>query len=51
MPTPDSDTAEVVFDQPVSAVTPGQAAVIYTADGPDWQVAGGGWITEAMKHK
>ncbi|HPY76697.1 MAG TPA: tRNA 2-thiouridine(34) synthase MnmA [Anaerohalosphaeraceae bacterium] len=42
-------TAEVIFDQPVSAITPGQAAVLYLADGQDWQVAGGGWIVEAIK--
>ena len=32
--------AEVVFDQPQRAVTPGQAAVFYSGD----LVAGGGWI-------
>ena len=42
-------TAEVIFDQPVSAITPGQAAVLYLADGQDWQVAAGGWIAEAIK--
>ena len=33
---------EVLFDQPVSAVTPGQAAVVY--DGQ--RLVGGGWITD-----
>lgn len=33
-------TFEVIFGQPVSAVTPGQAAVVY--DGP--VLLGGGWI-------
>lgn len=32
--------AEVRFDQPVRAVTPGQAAVFYSGD----EVVGGGWI-------
>jgi tRNA-specific 2-thiouridylase len=34
------EEAEVRFDQPVRAVTPGQAAVFYEGD----EVAGGGWI-------
>ncbi len=37
------DTLEAQFDQPLSAVTPGQAIVCY--DGP--RVMGGGWIDEA----
>lgn len=48
LPAPDSDTAEIRFEKPVSAITPGQAAVMYLADPPRWQVAGGGWITEAL---
>jgi tRNA-specific 2-thiouridylase len=32
--------AEVVFDMPQQAVTPGQAAVWYDGD----EVVGGGWI-------
>lgn len=51
VPGPDPETAEVIFDQPVSAITPGQAAVLYLEDGPDRQVAGGGWITESSKNK
>ncbi len=35
------------FDQPVRAVAPGQAAVLYAADEPD-RVLGGGWIREAL---
>ena len=35
-----SGRAEVVFDQPQAAVTPGQAAVFYDGD----VVVGGGWI-------
>jgi tRNA-specific 2-thiouridylase len=34
------DEVEVVFDEPVRAVTPGQAAVFYGGD----EVIGGGWI-------
>jgi tRNA-specific 2-thiouridylase len=37
----EDDTARVEFGQPVSAVTPGQAAVFYDDDG---LVLGGGWI-------
>jgi tRNA-specific 2-thiouridylase len=36
----DSDRAEVTFDQPQIAVTPGQAVVFYDGD----VVVGGGWI-------
>jgi tRNA-specific 2-thiouridylase len=38
------DGAELRFDEPVEAVTPGQAAVFY--DGA--RVLGGGWIEEAL---
>ena len=36
----DDRRAEVVFDEPQIAITPGQAVVFYDAD----VVAGGGWI-------
>jgi tRNA-specific 2-thiouridylase len=39
------DRFEVIFDAPVSAVTPGQAAVLYDGD----KVLGGGWIDAAVK--
>jgi len=35
-----ADDVEVRFDEPVRAVTPGQAAVFYLED----EVVGGGWI-------
>ncbi|HOK65530.1 MAG TPA: tRNA 2-thiouridine(34) synthase MnmA [Anaerohalosphaeraceae bacterium] len=44
-----AQTAEVVFDEPVSAVTPGQAAVFYQTAEPALQVAGGGWIAQAIR--
>ncbi len=36
----DDGRAEILFDAPQSAVTPGQAAVFYDGD----EVLGGGWI-------
>ncbi len=35
---------EALFDEPVMAVTPGQAAVCYTRDHRGWRMLGGGWI-------
>jgi tRNA-specific 2-thiouridylase len=40
----DRSTAEVIFDEPQGAVTPGQAVVFYDGD----VVLGGGWIDEAL---
>ena len=39
------DALEVAFDQPVTAITPGQAVVVYDGD----RVMGGGWIDAAQK--
>jgi len=39
------DTVEIHFKNPVSAITPGQAAVMYIQNDAGLQVAGGGWIT------
>jgi len=43
-PGADGAAAELRFDAPVEAVTPGQAAVFYDGD----EVLGGGWIEEAI---
>ena len=42
----EDDAVRVEFDEPQSAVTPGQAAVFYRKDGV---VLGGGWIREAVR--
>ncbi|MEM1445571.1 MAG: tRNA 2-thiouridine(34) synthase MnmA [Planctomycetota bacterium] len=42
--TVDGDRLEAAFDEPVEAVTPGQAVVIYDGD----RVMGGGWIDRAV---
>ena len=36
---------EVIFDEPVSAIAPGQAAVFYEGD----DVVGGGWILKSYR--
>jgi tRNA-specific 2-thiouridylase len=41
----------ILFDQPLSAITPGQAAVVYLERPDGLQVAGGGWIREAIKER
>lgn len=42
---PQADGCTVRFDDPIAAVTPGQAAVFYRGD----QVLGGGWIERALR--
>ena len=44
--TPRGAEADVQFEVPVRAVTPGQAAVFYVDD----EVIGGGWIAAAQQH-
>jgi tRNA-uridine 2-sulfurtransferase len=41
----DDQTCEVRFNEPVAAVTPGQAAVFYRGE----QLIGGGWIERALR--
>jgi tRNA-specific 2-thiouridylase len=43
----DEQACEIRFAQPVSAVTPGQAAVFYRGE----QVVGGGWIERAIRER
>jgi tRNA U34 2-thiouridine synthase MnmA/TrmU len=47
----ENNSVEIRFSQPVSAITPGQAAVMYLATDKGMQVAGGGWIEKAMMEK
>jgi tRNA-specific 2-thiouridylase len=39
------DKIRIDFDEPVTGVAPGQAAVFYEGD----DVIGGGWITKSIK--
>ena len=43
----DARSAMVRFEEPQSAVTPGQGAVFYRGD----EVVGGGWIEDSMAHR
>jgi tRNA-specific 2-thiouridylase len=43
----DEQACEILFMQPVAAVTPGQAAVFYRGE----QVVGGGWIERAIREE
>lgn len=45
--SPEKDIVTVDFDEPISAVTPGQLAVFYIQEGIYSRVAGGGWIESA----
>ena len=44
-PRTGNDQVEVLFEQGVSAIAPGQAAVFYEGD----DVVGGGWITKSFR--
>jgi tRNA-specific 2-thiouridylase len=41
---PEGDDITVEFEEAVSAITPGQAAVFYIPENDLWRVAGGAWI-------
>ena len=41
----DSDTIEVLFDEPQDAITPGQGAVVYEGI----RILGGGWIEKVLR--
>ena len=45
--SPEKDSVAVEFDEPISAVTPGQLAVFYIQEGLYNRVVGGGWIDNA----
>jgi tRNA-specific 2-thiouridylase len=46
---PQGDTVKVTFDQPLRAITPGQAVVFYVDSPYGAKVAGGAWIDEAIE--
>jgi len=41
---PEGSSVGIEFDEPVSAITPGQLAVFYVRKEAGMQVAGAGWI-------
>lgn len=45
----DKTRIKIEFKDPISAVTPGQASVMYIQEQDDWKVAGGGWICRSFK--
>lgn len=45
---PQTDTVTVEFDEPISAITPGQLAVFYIKDDFGQKVAGSAWIENAV---
>lgn len=47
MVTPEKDGVNVEFDEPNSAITPGQLTVFYVQEGQNNRVVGGGWIESA----
>ncbi|MCE5186133.1 MAG: tRNA 2-thiouridine(34) synthase MnmA [Planctomycetaceae bacterium] len=48
-PLPETGEVRIVFERPLSAVTPGQAAVVYLSRSDGRQIAGGGWIRQSIK--
>ena len=46
---PYDDRVRVEFEEPVSAITPGQTAVFYVQDDYGLRLAGGGWIESTCK--
>lgn len=46
-----ANEVRVEFDEPVSAITPGQTAVFYIDGGGDRLLAGGAWIESARKEQ
>ena len=48
--TPEDDSVIVEFKEPVSAITPGQAAVFYISENSYWRVAAGGWIDRTERN-
>ena len=45
--TPEKNSVTVEFEEPISAITPGQLAVFYVQEGKYSRVVGGGWIDSA----
>ena len=45
---PETDGVVVEFDEPVSAITPGQLAAFYIQDELGSRIAGGGWIDRTV---
>ncbi len=48
---PQGDEVEIRFTEPMSAITPGQAAVVYIETDQGLRVAGGGWIEKALSEE
>lgn len=45
--SPQGENVRIEFDEPISAITPGQLAVFYIQEEENSRVAGGGWIEDA----
>ena len=46
----ENDCVKIIFDSPIRAITPGQAAVFYLKTETGLKVAGAGWIKQAYKN-